>query len=103
MTNATKHRPATHPTTWYGVSLKIVHRCDYIFPGTDHIDTYVISPKGARLPITETGYLSHFIDARALVDGGGAVAFVLAWCDREAKSKEWQKQEAACAQKDLFR
>ena len=24
-------------------------------------------------------------------------------CDRETKSKEWQKQEAACAQKDLFR
>lgn len=56
----------------------------------------------APIPITETGYLSHFIATVELVNAGGAVTFVTAWLDREASSKAWRKREFARRQGDLF-
>ena len=92
----------THTIEWHGVLLVVRHRADYLRPGSSHIEVYVVRPKRATIPITETGYRSHFIDARELTQAGGPVAFVVAWLDAEAKSKEWQKREFERRQGDLF-
>ena len=54
------------------------------------------------MPITETGYRSHFLPALELINAGGPVTFVTAWLDREAKSKDWQKRQTVRQQGDLF-
>lgn len=39
-----------------------VSRIDYLWNGTSHIEVHIVRPKRAPIPITETGYHSHFID-----------------------------------------
>ncbi len=91
-----------NPVTGKPVRLSITHGRDYLVEGNDHLEVRVEAPRGASLPITETGYLSHFIDARELAAAGGARRFVLAWLDREAAAKPWRAKELARTQGDLF-
>jgi hypothetical protein len=66
------------------------------------IEVESLSPKKAALPISETGYLSHFLPALALINAGGPVIFVTAWLDSEAMGKNWKKLQATRSQGDLF-
>jgi hypothetical protein len=91
-----------NPVSAEVVRIRITHARDYLVDGTDHIEVESIKPKKARLPITATGYLSHFIPALQLINAGGPVTFVTAWIDSEAHGKAWQKQAATKAQGDLF-
>ncbi|MBS0243032.1 MAG: hypothetical protein JSS20_12710 [Proteobacteria bacterium] len=84
------------------VTIEITHTRGYLVKGQDHIEIQVKKPRGARLPITETGYRSHFINALELANDGGPVSFVSAWIERESTSREWQKREVSRAQGDLF-
>lgn len=91
-----------HPVTGESVRIRITHARNYLAQGTDHIEIESLAPKRAPLPITETGYVSHFIDAHQLMDAGGAKAFAEAWLARESRSKDWQKKDLARRQGDLF-
>ena len=57
---------------------------------------------GGILPITETGYRSHFIDDQIIQDYGGVQSYVRAWLDDAAKSKKWIKALEASKQLTLF-
>lgn len=87
---------------WRDVSLNVTATPNYLHDGWTHLELRVLAPKSAPLPLTQTGYLSHFIDADELVAAGGAVAFFGAWLEREAKSKRWQATEFRWRQGDLF-
>lgn len=87
---------------WRDVSLSVTCTPNYINDGWTHLELRVLAPKGAPVPITETGYLSHFIDADELAQAGGPVAFFSGWLNREASSKRWQKREFRWRQGDLF-
>ena len=91
-----------NPVTNESVRIRITHARDYLSSGNDHIEVESIAPKKAPLPITETGYRSHFMPALELVNAGGPVTFVTAWIEQEAKGKTWRKAAAAKAQGDLF-
>ncbi|MGV7222177.1 MAG: hypothetical protein ACQ9MH_11665 [Nitrospinales bacterium] len=67
-----------------------------------HLEIKVITPKGAHLPFTETGYRSHFISPKVVEAGGGPVNYVRAWLDCDAKSKQWIKKEKSEKQMPLF-
>lgn len=97
-----RNRPTTYKIVWRGILLVIRHELDYLWKGTSHIEIHVVRPKHEPIPLTETGYRSHFIDTLELVNAGGAVTFVIAWLDREASSKAWQKRDVARRQGDLF-
>ena len=88
-----KKRPTTYRIVWRDILIVILHELDYLWNGTSHIEVHVVRPKRAPIPITETGYRSHFIDTLELISAGGAVTFVTAWLDRGAESKAWQKHE----------
>ena len=90
------------PATGQSIALSVDHARNYLSKGTDHLEIHVVSPKKALLPITETGYRSHFIDALELVNAGGPVSFVSAWLDREARTAAWNKRQTARQQGDLF-
>jgi len=91
-----------NPATNENVRIRITHAREYLSSGSDHLEIESIKPKRARLPITETGYRSHFIPALDLINAGGPVTFVTAWINQEAKGKAWTKTAAARAQGDLF-
>jgi hypothetical protein len=84
------------------VRVRITHSRDYLSMGDDHIEVESIAPKKAPLPITETGYRSHFVKPLDLANDGGPVTFVTAWLDREAKGSAWRKAQSQRAQGDLF-
>ncbi len=91
-----------NPVTNRTVRIRITHGREYLFASSDHLQIESIDPEKAPLPITETGYLSHFISPLALANAGGAVTFVTAWIERETKGKAWTKAAAKKAQGDLF-
>lgn len=84
------------------VRIRITHAREYLSSGTDHLEIESIKPKRAPLPISETGYRSHFIPALDLINAGGPVTFVTAWLEREAKGRAWTKATTSRAQGDLF-
>lgn len=90
------------PIAGTNVRLRITHARNYLDLGEDHVEIESITPKRAPLPITETGYKSHFIRGLDLINAGGPITLVTAWLDAEARSKDWQKQANAKAQGDLF-
>jgi hypothetical protein len=92
----------TNPNDGSSVRIEIRHTKNYLADGTDHIEIESIAPPRAALPITDTGYLSHFIDWRALKEAGGPVAFVTGWLAREQQSKDWRRRDLARRQGDLF-
>ncbi len=91
-----------NPVTNESIRIRITHARDYLASGSDHIEVESIKPKRAPLPITETGYRSHFMPALDLINAGGPVTFVASWLEREAVSKAWTKAEAVRSQGDLF-
>jgi hypothetical protein len=55
-----------------------------------------------RLPMTETGYRSHFVQ-RANVDAyGGPVEYVNAWLEEAAMSADWKRYVQESKQLTLF-
>ena len=91
-----------NPVTNETVRIRITHAREYLSSGSDHLEIESIKPKRAPLPITETGYRSHFILALDLINSGGPVTFVTAWINQEAKGKAWTKSAVVKAQGDLF-
>jgi len=62
----------------------------------------IIADNRAVLPVTETGYRSHFVPREAVEALGGPVAYVRAWLDHEAQSSAWKAHRAASRQLSLF-
>jgi hypothetical protein len=75
-----------HKITWRGVAIEITFTPNK-FSMADHIELHAAGR--SPLPVTETGYRSQFLPAGAVADHGGAVAFVTAWLDDEAKRTGW--------------
>jgi hypothetical protein len=65
---------------------------------TCHIDTM----NRLTLPMTETGYRSHFCAPADINAEGGPAEFVLAWLECEAKSPAWLAAQEARRQLPLF-
>jgi hypothetical protein len=97
-----KRKDKTFSLTWRGTLIAIRHTRDYLVRGTDHIEVMVKKPAKAILPITDTGYRSHFLDPEQLATEGGPVLFVQAWLEREAATKQWRAKEAKMAQLDFL-
>lgn len=85
--------------TWHAIELTVEHTPNWA-ADFDHIQ--VASKDRVALPITETGYKSHFLPSDQITDYGDAVDYVLAWLDYESKSKSWKNAEAKTVQLSLF-
>lgn len=93
---------ADHAIQWEGMTVSIRHVANWSGTGFDHIEVRSVSPERAPLPITETGYRSHFLHGEDLERHGGAVAFVTGRLDHEAKREDWKEHVRATAQLPLF-
>jgi hypothetical protein len=94
-------RYAEFAITWRGIALNVRHCPDWSRScGIAHIE--VISLERLPLPITETGYKSHFIHHDQRAEIGTPVEFVIAWLDHDAESTAWKKAEFESRQLSLF-
>lgn len=91
-----------HKIQWQDVAITIRHVANWSGTGIDHIEVVSTKPERAPIPITETGYRSHFLHGEDLAKHGGAVEFVTKWLDHEAKSAAWQECRRNSAQLSLF-
>ena len=68
-----------------------------------HLEVRSVDPERAPLPITETGYLSHFHQPGTVEAlGGDVVAQVTAWLEEKAESKPWKTYVEKSRQYRLF-
>ena len=87
---------------WQGRTIEITHEPNWLNMHHDHIEVRTLTPAKDPLPITQTGYRSHFVDPEQLAEHGGPNAFVRQWLNHEAASPAWKKTEAKALQGDLF-
>ncbi len=89
---------------WTDVSLEISYERNWMGmkDGIAHIEIRVLSPKGAVIPLTDTGYRSHVISDVYVDSAGGPVAYDRAWLAPEAATASWKKRDFASGQLSLF-
>ena len=92
----------THWMRWRGVSLKLSEINNPRWSGWTILHLEVVAARDTPVPITNTGFLQHGIDAEELSAAGGAVAFMTAWLDREAETPRFRRAVARWKQGDLF-
>ena len=88
-----------HNITWRAIGIEITFTLQK-FGMADHIE--LRTGGKAALPVTETGYRSHFTSKVAVESYGGPLDFAKAWIEDEAASPEWQAHQAAHRQMSLF-
>ena len=94
--------PQTFQLLWQGIQIEIVYtprRWSII----DHLEIHSVRPERAPLPITNTGYKSHFMQPGTIdALGGDVVGQVRAWLDEAASEPEWKAYTEAGRQGSLF-
>ena len=97
----------TETFVWDGITIEVVYEADWCnsseghFPAS-HLAITSITPAKAPLPITETGYRSHFLSPGEVEEAGGPTPYVSAWLEHAARDPKWRKSEQARRQLDLF-
>jgi len=94
--------PQNYRFTWRGIEIEATYS-PRKWGVIAHLEIRSIMPERARLPITETGYRSHFHQPGTVEErGGDVIAQVTAWLDEEATSREWLAYVEASRQGELF-
>lgn len=73
---------------WRGVTIIVRHEVNWLNTDLDHIE--IESTPRTRLPMTGTGYRSHFIHPGDLEEYEDATDFVRRWLD--AAALDWDAQ-----------
>ncbi len=93
----------THRLTWQGIEIELTYEPEDYGGHIAHLEVRSIKPERAPLPITETGYKSHFHPVGTVeASYGTLIKQVTAWLDEEAKSKAWKKYVEDSRQLRLF-
>lgn len=94
----------THEFTWHSghlaIRIEVVHTPEWCI--MEHLGITSLEPPRAVLPITGTGYLSHFVPQGTIAQHGGPVAYVRRMLDEAASLPEWRKHLADSRQGSLF-
>ncbi|OSZ69559.1 hypothetical protein CAP40_01500 [Sphingomonas sp. IBVSS2] len=73
---------------WRGILISVtLERQRFV----DHLQVETVEPVRAPLPITETGYRSHFVSKDVIED---PEAYVEQWLNHAAKDRGWIEHEA---------
>ncbi|MFA7440355.1 MAG: hypothetical protein WCZ66_05225 [Sphingomonadaceae bacterium] len=93
---------------WNGIQISISWEPRWLNPSDDygldtaHLQIEAVVPERTMLPITGTGYRSHFTTSAAVAAMGGPVACVLTWLNQEAAKPARQQHIAKSRQLALF-
>lgn len=93
-------------SNWNGIEIEIRWNRNYLVDDDHthmaHLEVLSVKPERAPLPITETGYKSHFTHVAAIDGYDSPEAFVEAWLDHASGKPEWREAQSARAQLSLF-
>ena len=93
-------RTVIHGTLdWRGILIQVTLEKQRF---VDHLQIETLDPVRAPLPITETGYRSHFIGKDVVEQSGGPAAYVELWLESAARAKGWSEIEASVRQYELL-
>lgn len=71
---------------WEGIAIAVSHTPNWLNTEFDHIELRA----DQKLPVTETGYRSHFIADAELALFDGVEDFVRQWLGEAAQSPKWK-------------
>jgi hypothetical protein len=92
----------TYRLTWQNIEIEAIYT-PLKWGVIAHLELRSIKPDHAPLPVTQTGYRSHFHPPGTIeANGGDVVAQVIAWLDEEAAKPEWRAIHEATRQGELF-
>jgi hypothetical protein len=80
---------------WNAIEIEILYNPDYS-EATKRVKGYrlahleVLSKDRVPLPMTETGYRSHFTAAQSIEDFDAPIEFVKSWLAEAEQSKKWK-------------
>jgi len=103
-----KPKPLTERLVWEGLALAITYEAHWLDRASAqsfshaHLEVRVVEPAGAPLPITNTGYRSHFVRDGIVEEAGGPAAYVRRWLDEVARQPSWPRIRDRWRQYDLF-
>jgi hypothetical protein len=80
----------------------VTHVRDYKIDGWSRLIIQVVSPKGAPLPIAESGFHIHDTDEENIAASGGAVPFLISLLDNNALSHRYASALTKWRQGNLF-
>jgi hypothetical protein len=93
----------THRFIWQGIEIEAVYTPRHYGGVIAHLAIRSVAPEGAPLPITSTGYRSHFHQPGTIeANGNDVVAQVTAWLDEESVKPDWLAYLDANRQGELF-
>ncbi len=84
---------------WRGIMIQITYERQRF---VDWLEIETLEPARAPLPITETGYRSHFISKDIVDQAGGAETYFETWLDEAAKARSCFEQEGDIRQYALL-
>lgn len=99
MQKQVKQTPLTKTIIWQGRNIHLSY-CPEYFKDIAHLE--IRAEDGEPLPITETGYKSHFFMTQCPPCLQDIISFVIDWMNEEAKSKCWQEYCESSKQLSLF-
>ena len=107
MKRAADHRHIeTFRLDWNGFTIEIRYEPNWlnISAGVDtaHLEIETIIPERAPLPITDTGYRSHFTTPEIVAAYGGPVSFVEWWLETESQAPDWRREQQERQQLSMF-
>jgi len=92
----------TYTFQWEGIEIEVIY-WPLKWGATSHLEIRSLVPERARLPITETGYKSHFFAPESVdLEIKSIAEMVLEWLDSEVKSESWLRYIEDSRQGDLF-
>ncbi len=83
---------------WGGRSIEVSYQNNWLNSGHWHIQLRCAE----RLPVTDTGYRSHFLATTTVADEPAVREFVTAWLDTAAERPAWRRYLEDSKQLKLF-
>ncbi len=93
---------------WEGITIEVSYEAEWLgfrrgsAMAMAHLQVRSVAPQRAPLPITETGYRSHFVHPDEVNEFGRPVAYVEAWLNSMARSAHWLSYITQAKQLSLF-
>ena len=95
----------TYRIDWEGIALTVRWTPDWLdsaIDGFEFAHLELVSDGRVPLPVTETGYRSHFTSRELVETEGGPAAYARKWLDAASLSEDWKSYADAASQMSLF-
>lgn len=103
MSNAVNMKTINVILHWQEIEIEITYKPQWSkSPKVSHLELCSITPERAPLPVTETGYRSHFFYSEEIHSEAEIKRMVTDWLDEEAQSREWKAYQAEMKNQQLI-